>query len=212
MQPISATVGPLTTANNQAVAAVQTPAAAGALTLTATPVVLDKPRQLVITSAGNDSSVIFVVTGTTYGGIPASESITGSNAGTVVSVLNYLTVSSVVASAKPVGAVEVGTTTVAGSRWVRLDSWANNNVGLQTDVTGTVSYTVQYTFDDPDDANYSLGLSNVNWFNSTDTNVVNASASKTSSFTFAPTYARVVLNSGTGSVRAVFAQYGSVSY
>ena len=212
MQPISVTVGPLTGANLQAVAAAQTPSGAGALTLTASPVVLDKPRQLVITSAGNDSSVIFTVTGTTYGGNNATENITGSNAGTATSALNYLTVSSIVTSAKPAAAVEVGTTTVAGSRWVRLDSWANNNVGIQVDVTGTVSYTVQYTFDDPDDANYTLGLAGVTWFNSADTNVVNASASKTSTFANAPTYARVVLNSGTGSVRAIFAQYGSVSY
>lgn len=212
MQPISVTVGPLATANNQAVALAQSPAAAGALTLTATPVILDKPRQLVITSAGNDSSVTFTVTGTTYGGSAASENITGSNAGTAVSVLNYATVSSVVANVKPAAAVEVGTTTVAGSRWVSLDSWANNNVGLQVSVTGTVSYTVQYTYDDPNDPVNPVSLANVNWFNSADTNVVNASASKTSNFAYAPTYARVVLNSGSGSVRAVFAQYGSVPY
>lgn len=211
MQPISVTVGPLTAANDAAIAASQSPGS-NAIVLTASPVVLDYPRQIVITSSGDDSGITFTVTGTGYSGMPQSEVMPGKNATTTTSVLNFATVSSIVQSGAVAAAVKAGTTGVAGSRWVRFDSWALNPTAIQADVSGTVNYTIQTTMDDPNDPFNPVTPINVTWFSSTDAAVVGANASKQSSFTNTPTFARVLLNSGSGSVTTTFAQFGSVPY
>jgi hypothetical protein len=96
------------------------------------------------------------------------------------------------------------------TRWVRLDSWALPNVAVQLNVTGSVSYTLQTTMDDPNSPTNPVSVNNVTWFNSNDSSVVNASASAQTNFVFLPTFARVQLNSGSGSVTATFAQAGVV--
>jgi hypothetical protein len=209
MQPVFATVGPLDAANDASIAAVQSPGS-GAIVLTANPVVLDAPRQVVLTSAGDDTGITFTIVGTTYGGESQTEVLDGVNGGTVATILNFLTVSSITASGTVAGAFKAGTTSVAGSRWVRLDSWMYPTTAIQADVTGSVNYTIQTTLDDPNSPTNPVAPVDVAWFNSTDGNVVNAIASKQSSFTVTPTFARVVLNSGTGSVTTTFAQFGNV--
>jgi hypothetical protein len=211
MQPIQVSVGPLVAANDQAIAATQTPAGT-TLTLTATPVVLDAPRQIVITSAGNDSGITFTVVGTGYSGQAQTEVIAGANASTATSVLNFATVSSITASGAIAGAVKAGTTAVAGSRWVRFDSWANAQSSVQVDVSGTVNYTVQVTMDDPNDPFSPIAPVNVTWLSSPDSNVVSQASAKYSYFAYTPTFARVLLNSGTGSATATFAQFSNAPY
>jgi hypothetical protein len=77
---------------------------------------------------------------------------------------------------------------------------------------GTVNYTVQGTMDDPNQAWGTAPLpSAVNWINSGDAAAVGATASIATNFLFSPTYARVLLNSGSGSVTATFAQADVVS-
>lgn len=211
MQPIIVSVGPLTAANDQAVAAAQSPTGTS-FTLTANPVVLDAPRQIVITSAGDDSGITFTVTGTTFSGQAASEVLQGTNASTVSSVTMFATVSSIVASGAIAGAVKAGTTGVATSRWVRFDSWANAQSSVQVDVSGTVNYTVQVTMDDPNDPISPTTPVNCTWLSSPDTNVVGQTAAKFSNFAYTPTFARVLLNSGTGSASATFAQFSNAPY
>ena len=77
---------------------------------------------------------------------------------------------------------------------------------LQCTVSGTVSYTVQSTLDDPNDPFNPVAVNSVTWVDSSDTNVVAASTTQQSNFLFAPKYARIKLNSGTGSVTATFLQ------
>lgn len=97
------------------------------------------------------------------------------------------------------------------SRWVRFDDWAPSYISIQCVVTDTVSYTIEYTLDDPYSPISPVPANDVTWFTSDDTDVVNATANATSNFIFAPTYARVKLNSGAGSVRATFLQsFGGV--
>lgn len=166
---------------------------------------LDKARRVIITSAGNDSNKTFTVTGTDWNGNAASETITGGNAGAVATTRDFLTVTSVVPSAATAGAITIGTNGVASSRPLRLDEYALAPTAIQVDVTGTVSYTVQSTLDDPNE----IGWSSVVWVDSADTNVVAATATKQSNFAYLPKYARVVLNSGTGSVRVSVTQASS---
>lgn len=97
------------------------------------------------------------------------------------------------------------------SNWVRFDDWAPNYISIQCVVTGTADYTVEYTLDDPNSPWEPVAVNSVTWVESDDTDVVNASADAVSNFIFAPTFARVKLNSGNGSVRATFLQsFGGV--
>lgn len=98
------------------------------------------------------------------------------------------------------------------SQWVRFDDWApGSTVTLQVDVTGTVNYTVQTTLDDPNSPRSPVPVANVTWFNSGDTTVVGATAAAQSSFAVLPIFARIVMNSGSGTVKATFVQTGNVS-
>ena len=92
------------------------------------------------------------------------------------------------------------------SSWVRFDDFAPSNISIQCDVTGVVSYTLQSTLDDPNDPFNPVATGSVTWVDSSDTNVVAASTTQQSNFLFAPKYARIKLNSGSGSVTATFLQ------
>lgn len=92
------------------------------------------------------------------------------------------------------------------SPWVRFDDFAPSNISVQCNVTGTVNYTVQSTLDDPDDPISPVAVGSVVWVNSSDTAAVGATANIQTNFLFAPKFARIALNSGSGSVRATFLQ------
>lgn len=97
------------------------------------------------------------------------------------------------------------------SDWVRFDDWAPSYISIQCVVTGEVSYTIEYTLDDPNSPTNPVAANAVTWAVSDDADVVNATGSATSNFIFAPTFARVKLNSGSGAVRATFLQsFGGV--
>lgn len=166
-------------------------------------------RQVTITSGGSDESgKTFVVTGTNVMGGAVSETLTGPGAGaTVTSSTYFLTVTSVTVSADTTGAVTVGMTNTAASPWVRFDDFAPSNISIQCDVTGSVTYTVQSSLDDPNDPVSPTPSNAMTWVASSDTNVVAATATKQSNFLFAPKFARVVLTTtSTGTVSAVFLQ------
>lgn len=214
MRDITVSVGPLVAASANAICLSQTPSA-GALTLNGSLVVsgvavMDTPRRVLITTAGNESTRTFTIVGTDVNGSPATEVITGPNVSTAQSVLDYKTVTSITISGNAAGALTVGTSGVASSRWARLDNWALPTVSLQCTVTGTANYTVETSMQDPNSPWNSVSPYLMTWLSSPDPNVVGASASQGSYFTNAPLFARVTLNSGTGSVSTVIAQSGVV--
>lgn len=92
------------------------------------------------------------------------------------------------------------------SSLVRLDDFAPAQVTVQCVVTGTANYTVQTSLDDPNDPINPVPLASMTWLSSLDTNVVGVAASKSSYFAYAPKFARILLNSGNGSVSATFLQ------
>ena len=140
-----------------------------------------------------------------------SETITGPNTTTAQSVLDYKTVTSITISAAAAGAITgIGTSGVGGSRWVSFDAFAPSMISIQCNATGTIDYTLQTTLNDPNDPSTAVTPVNVVWVNSSDTAVVNATATKQSNFMFAPVYARILINSGAGSVAATFLQSSSV--
>jgi hypothetical protein len=217
MQPISVTVGPLAAASANNIALSQTTAGAANLTLNGSTVtsgvaVLDEPRQVLITNVGNDSGITFTVYGTWIGGQTISETVQGTSGSTVATTLDFATVTRVAASgATSVSGVTVGTNGVAGSRWVRLDSWADAQTSIQCNVSGTVNYTVQVTMDDPNSPTNPIAIGDVEWLNTNDTDAVTSVANVFTNFQFTPTFARVLLNSGTGSVTSTFAQFNVVN-
>ena len=91
---------------------------------------------------------------------------------------------------------------------MRFDDWASAQVGAQCTVIGTVNYTVQQTMQDPNNPTNPVTPYAANFVVSGDSNAVAATGNIQTFFPYAPAYAKVTLNSGTGSVTATFTQYG----
>jgi hypothetical protein len=221
MRPIISTVGPLAAASANNIALSQTPGAAGPLTLNGSLVVngvavMDNPRRVLITTT--DTTHSFTITGTSASGTTQSEVVTNSGT-SVQSALDYKTVNSIVISGAASAAVTAGTSGVASTPWMRMDEWANPQISIQCDVNGTVNYTIQSTLDDPNSPTNPVAPSAVNWVNSPDANAVAATANIQTSYggfavgygSLSPTFIRVTLNSGAGSVTATVIQSGVVS-
>lgn len=217
MQPIVVSVGPLASASANNIATSQTVSGAGSVSLDGALVTdgvayLDTPRQVKISSAGNDTGITFTVTGTTFGNVSVSQTVTGTSGSSVSTTVDFSTVTSITTSGSTsASGITVGTNGVAGSRWVRFDSWANNNTAIQCNVTGTANYTIQVTMDDPYSPTNPVAVTDVTWSNTNDADAVGAASDVFSNFQFTPTFARVVLNSGSGSVTTTFAQFNVVN-
>ena len=103
-------------------------------------------------------------------------------------------------------AVTKSVTGVGQSPLMRFDDFAPGAVAIQCTVTGTVTYTLQSSLDDPNDPFNPVALGSMTWVDSSDTAVVGATATKITSFAFAPKFARINLTAGTGTVAATFLQ------
>jgi len=219
MRPIVVTVGPLAAASANNIALSQTPTSGTAMTLNGSLVVagvavLDTPRRVLLTYGNEGSARTLVVTGTGASGQVQSETlaIPSGAGGTVATVLDYKTVTQgLPAGGGFTAAVTLGTNGVAATPWVYLDEWPIPATSIQCTVSGTANYTVQSTLDDPNSPTNPVALTAVTWVNSSDAAVVGASTTQQSNFAFIPKFARVLLNSGTGSVTATFIQSGNVN-
>jgi hypothetical protein len=156
MQPIQISVQ-FAASDDDGAAVDQTPAGAVNLTLNgvlvssgvATLCSAGLARQVLVTTAANDSAKTITIYGTNATGNPISETITGPNATTGTTTKFFRTITRVAVSAAFTGNVRVGTNGVGASRVIGLDQYQNPfNVGLGCTTSGTVNYTVQHTFDD----------------------------------------------------------------
>lgn len=77
------------------------------------------------------------------------------------------------------------------------------NVGIGCVVSGTVTYTIQHTFDDVTDPNATI-----TWFPHDDSVLVNATANANSNFAYPCRAARINQTGGSGTVIATFIQAG----
>lgn len=113
--------------------------------------VLDTQRQVLITLTGTgEAGKNFVITGTDESGVRISETIAGGAAGTFASVRSYKTVTSITISANAANALTVGTNTIGDSQWQILSQYVSQfSVGLAVLISGTVTFTVSYTYEDP---------------------------------------------------------------
>lgn len=214
MRPVTVTVGPLASAVANNIALAQSPTAAAGFTLNGSLVsggvaTLDVARRVLFTTSGNESANHFTIYGTDVAGNTITDVVAGANIGTSYSALDFKTVTSIAITVNAAANITVGTNGVASSPWVRLDNWAFPQVSIQCTVGGTVNYTVQQTLDDPNSATNAVLPYLVTWVSSSDTNVVGATTTQQSNYAFAPIFARVLLNSGTGTVVGTFSQAGN---
>lgn len=201
MRPIVYTLGPIATADADGIAQAQNPAGAGDLTLNGDLVTdgvaqLGDARRVLITAAGDESDRTFTITGTDWFGNAISETITGPNATTAYTLLDFLTVTQVATSGAGSGNIEIGTNGVASSPPLVLDIYSRPQVSLQVNVTGTVDWTVQQTLDNL----FDTALADVVWFDHPDANMVAETVDRQGNYGYVPFATRIVLNSGTGSV------------
>ena len=71
-------------------------------------VTFDSPRNVTITSGGNDSAITFTVTGTNANGVGLAETITGGNSGIATGTSIFATVTQITAVGDPAGTVLAG--------------------------------------------------------------------------------------------------------
>lgn len=169
---------------------------------------LDVTRKLLFTTTADESANTATIIGTNWGGSHWTETLTLVNNSTVQSVLDYKTVTSVQIANAAAGNISLGTNGVAASPWVYLDAWSMSQIGIQCNVSGTANYTLQQTLDDPTSPTNAVAAASVVWISTSDTALVGATTSLQSNYAYPPTWARVLLNSssGTGFVTATFTQ------
>lgn len=166
-------------------------------------------RQVTIISVGSDESgKTFVINGIGVNGSSFSETLTGPTAGaTVTSTQYFKSVSSVTVSADTTGAITVGMTNTATSPWVRFDDFAPSNISIQCTVSGSATYSVQSSLNDPNDPISPVARESMTWVNTSDPNLIAATTTQQSNFLFSPKFARVLITTtSTGSVSATFLQ------
>jgi hypothetical protein len=208
MQPITVSVGGFDAADADAIVEAETLSGAGDLTLTSTPYVLDPPRRVTITSAGDDSGLTFTVFGTTFGGAPIVEVIAGPNTTSVTGVYDFATITQISVDGAT-DDVTVGFAQEGGSRWVRMDSWANAQSVVQVNTSGTVTYSVQTTMDDPNSSTDPVAITDVTWLDALDGNLVSEMADKSGFLAYTPTFVRLVASGGDGVAKMTIAQFSN---
>lgn len=210
MRPIILTFGGLAAADADGIAQSQTPLAGGALTLngalvTAGVADLGAPRRVLFTTVGNESGRTFTVTGTDWFGNTITEAVTGPNATTGYTELDFETVTSITVDAATANSLTVGTNGIASTQPIPLDVHGRPDVSLQIAVTGTINYTVQQTLDPM----FALATSSSpNWFDHPDAELVAETVNRQGNYAYIPTGTRVLVNSGTGSGTFTVVQAG----
>ena len=212
MRPVTVTVGPLVAASANNIALTQTPTSAVTLNgtlVTGGVAVLDTPRRILITTTGNESAKTFTIVGTDVNGQTQTELLTGvTSGGTGYSNVDFKTVTSITMSAAAAAALTVGTNTIASSAWVRLDDYAPAPVAIQSVVTGTVSFNIETTMQDPNSFTNAVLPYQVVW-NQAVSSVISTTSTN---LAVAPAFVRFTLTSGTGSVSNIVTQLSKVPY
>lgn len=160
--------------------------------------VLDVQRRVLITPSGDESLNTFVVVGTNQSGAGITENVAGANATTSYSNLDFKTVTRITALRATAATVSIGTNGVGSSLW-QIVNWNAQpfNLGFYVELrSGAANFTVQHTFDDPN--NLLTGLAYPTPINNA---VVNgSSASAEGSYVTPITAIRLLTNSGTGTL------------
>lgn len=212
MRSIRVTLGPFAAANAALLAASQTPVSGTPLTLTGTQP--DTARRVLLTFGNEAAARTLALTGTDRAGQTISETLVvpSGASGVALSALDYATVTNAVpggsgwSAPATLGTYAGGTAGPAGSSaWARLDDYGFAPVDLQVDLSGTMTFTVEASDDDPN-AGAPLPViapSAMSWTCPDTTNLSQKSASLRDSLATPPSFVRVSCNAYTGSAQAV---------
>lgn len=181
-------------------------AASGTVNFTLATTILDTQRRVAFTTAGNESGNTFTIVGTNAAGNSITEAVTGPNASTTQSNLDFKTVSSITASTATVDTVSIGTNGNGSSLW-NIMNWHVTPVNIEVGCIlqqGAATFTLQYTYDDPN--NLPSGVSYPQPFNHP--SLANATASIDGAINDPVTGVRLLISGGTGTVRMNIIQAG----
>ena len=195
----------------------QSPGAAGNLTIngaaaTSGVATLDTARRVIITSGGNDTGITFTVYGTNAYGNAIQEKFAGANTGAASSNLDFLTVTRIAISAAAASTVTAGTNGVGSTNWVAVAAAIpTTELSTSVEVTGTINYTVEYTYQDLNNSPtspYAYVRDNIVPTVWADSVVASKTANAVATATLPIWAARVTINSGNGTIKATFIQAG----
>lgn len=188
------------------IAALQSLGAAGNLVLNGSLVsagvaTFDVARRVGITSVGNDSGLLWTITGTDRNGRAQTEVIQGANAGVAQSTLDFLKVSQIAGSGATAGNVIAGSTSVGSTAPYIIDYFATTaNYSVMASNPGASVFSIEYSNDDLS-PNYDLTLAAPTWV--APTNVNGISATTLQQIVQGPfVMCRLTINSGTSLVTA----------
>lgn len=173
---------------------------------------MDVARRVLVSSTGNDSGITFTVAGGDRYGQPISEVVSGTNAASAYTRQDFLTVTSVRTSGATASSVTVGTNSIGSTQWFAPSREISPvNIGIGVWVSGTVNYSVEHTYDDPNagDGTFSVEPTSsqppVVW---PDAILASKTAQAEGGFTM-PIFAyRLTVNSGTGAATMQAIQAG----
>lgn len=156
MRPKVLTLAPTVAADPDGISTSQTPAGGGVQSLTITgalasngTVTFDVPRRVIVTSAGNESSRTFTVTGTDRWGQTITEAITGLNIGAAQSKLDFATVTGITTDANTAGAITAGTDETLSTRWFVPNRYSTDfQIAMAIIISGTCQVSIEHTLDD----------------------------------------------------------------
>lgn len=97
------------------------------------------------------------------------------------------------------------------SNLLRMDEWAGGQIGFQTVVTGTATYSVVTSFDDPNDPVNPVPLASMTW-DSVLSGVNNYTQGTTGDIKVIPRYIAIEIASGSGSVAMTVTQSLNVPF
>lgn len=98
------------------------------------------------------------------------------------------------------------------SRKIRMDSWANPVSIVQVSVSGTVTYTVEGSMDDPNSETDPVAEGSMTWINCSAASLVGANSNVQGILSATPTFLRLKQTAGNGSARMTVAQFGNATY
>lgn len=162
-------------------------------------------RQVLLTFGTSDVGNTYTITGTNAGGFPITDTIAGA-ATTGVSTKHFQTVTKITAATASAGTVTAGTNGVGSSEFVSLNYHAQPvNISVAAVVSGTINYTVQWTYDDPNKVTPT-------WWD--DATAASKAANQVTTMNDPVFGSRVLVNSFTapGSVTTTYIQAGLIGY
>ena len=146
MRPVVTTVT-LTGGVANSLATSQSLGGAGDLVLvSATPIALDIPRRIGITSAGNDSGITWTVTGyarSEMGSPKLVETIAGADVGTAQTTQDFASVLSILGSGATASTVTAGTTNTASGPWVPWSTYTDTfQIGMASVILSASNFSL----------------------------------------------------------------------